>query len=80
MIDEYEFRKQFRYRFMDVVEHDGRKLGVVEQENGIHGAILGNYRDGRAIPNAYSLLKVCQIYGVSADWLLGLSDKGGPEE
>ena len=80
MIDEYEFRKQFRMRFAQVVERDGRKLGIVERDNGIYGAILGNYRDGRAIPNAYSLLKVCQIYGVSADWLLGLSDKGGPEE
>lgn len=80
MIDEYEFRKRFRMRFTQLVERDGRKLGIVEQENGIHGAILGNYRDGRAIPTAYNLLKVCQIYGVSADWLLGLSDKGGPEE
>lgn len=80
MIDEHDFRKQFRMRFTQVVERDGRKLGIVEQENGIHGAILGNYREGRAIPTTYSLLKVCQIYGVSADWLLGLSDKGGPKE
>lgn len=80
MIDEYEFRKQFRRRFSKLVERDGRKLSVVERENRIYGAVLGNYRDGRSIPNAYSMLKVCQIYGVSADWLLGLSEEGGPEE
>lgn len=80
MIDEYEFRKQFRRRFTEMVERDGRKLGIVERENKIWGAILSNYRDGRSIPNAYSLLKVCQIYGVSADWLLGLSDEEGVME
>lgn len=76
MIDEYEFRKQFRRRFVQLVERDGRKLSVLERENKIYGAVFGNYRDGRSLPGAYKLYQICQIYNVSPAWLLGLSEEG----
>ena len=34
---------------------------------------------GKALPNAYSLAKLAEYLGVSADWLLGLSDEMGRE-
>ena len=34
---------------------------------------------GKGLPNAYSLAKLAEYLGVSADWLLGLSDEMGRE-
>ena len=32
------------------------------------------YESGQSIPGAEAVIKICQYFGVSADWLLGLSD------
>lgn len=35
---------------------------------------------GASTPNAFWTVKMAFLLGVSADWLLGLSDEGGPED
>lgn len=80
MEEEYLFRKDFRSRFFEIMKKKGLRVIDVQKKTGLSGSIIGNYRDGRTIPNAYSVMLICKAFGVSADWLLGLSDKGGPEE
>lgn len=77
---DYNIRKKFMLRFNEIVKKDGRTLCKIERLFGINASAMGRYRDGASVPNAISIYRICQIYGVSADWLLGLSDKGGPEE
>lgn len=33
---------------------------------------------GKTQPSVANVIKICEMYGISADWLLGLSDEGGP--
>ena len=80
MEEEYYFRKEIRERFLQVLKKDGRTLRAIAKESGVSDAVIGKYRDGAYLPNAYSIAKLCKALNVSADWLLGLSDKGGPEE
>lgn len=80
MEEEYYFRKEIRERFSQVLKKDGRSLRAIGKESGICDAVIGKYRDGAYLPNAYSMAKLCKTLNVSADWLLGLSDKGGPTD
>jgi len=41
---------------------------------GIKAANWNVYEKGQSLPGAKVITKICQYYGVSADWLLGLSD------
>lgn len=40
---------------------------------------VGAWTSARAMPLADRLPDVCRALGVSADWLLGLSEEGGPD-
>lgn len=41
---------------------------------GIKAANWNVYEKGQSLPGARVIIKICQYYGVSADWLLGLAD------
>ncbi len=41
---------------------------------GIKAANWNVYEKGQSLPGARVIIKLCQYYGVSADWLLGLAD------
>ena len=39
---------------------------------GVERKTLANYRDGVSNPDTLALAKICKLFNVSADWLLGL--------
>ena len=41
---------------------------------GIKAANWNVYENGKSLPGAKVIIKLCQYYGVSADWLLGLDN------
>ena len=45
---------------------------------GIKAANWNVYEKGQSLPGARVIIKICQYYGVSADWLLGLADVRAP--
>ncbi len=47
----------------------------IERCTGIGHSILGLRTQGIGLPNSYSAYKLAEFFGVSIDWLLGLSDK-----
>ena len=62
----------FRERFLQL---KGEKTTVeFAKILGIARATVGFYEAGERIPDALGVEKICRVCGVSADWLLGLSD------
>ena len=57
------------------------KRGVCKTEAakmiGVGISVVRYWENGQRVPNAWSLYQICQAYGVSADWLLGLEDNHG---
>ena len=48
------------------------KIGVTQDCN---SDVIGKYERGERFPSAYKLRDICVALNVSADYLLGLSDK-----
>ena len=44
---------------------------------GIYPSYVHKWVNGEAIPTARYLCAICRYYGVTADWLLGLTDERG---
>ena len=68
----------------DIAAYAGRmreareKLGVcmdaAAQMIGVCRSVVRYWENGQRVPTAWSLYQICQAYGVSADWLLGLEE------
>lgn len=46
----------------------------VAQKTGIDQRTLSNYETGKTNPDSYAIIKLSEFYGVSCDFLLGVSD------
>lgn len=44
-------------------------------ETGIHASTLSDWEMGRIVPTLKNLTKLAQFYGISIDWLAGLSSE-----
>ena len=66
-------------RIRQLIEESGKPIKVIqnallnydEQAN----SLVGNWIYNDSQPTAYYLVRICEYFDVSADWLLGLSDK-----
>ena len=54
-------------------DRDLRQIDVAEK-TGIDQRTLSNYETGKTNPDSYSITKLAEFYGVSCDYLLGVSD------
>lgn len=45
----------------------------LSKQVGVTQSSIGNYERGEKLPNADTIRKICEVYNVSADYLLGLS-------
>ena len=52
--------------------------GELAEELDVSRTMLQNWMNIGANPSAYYLAQICRCFGVSADWLLGLSDEKKP--
>ena len=50
-----------------------RQIDVAKQ-TGIDQRTLSNYETGKTYPDSYAIIKLAEFYGVSCDYLLGVSD------
>lgn len=46
----------------------------IANETGIDQRTLSNYETGKTSPDSYAIVKLAEFYGVSCDYLLGISD------
>ena len=49
----------------------------LERLTGISHSMLGKYTLGKEIPNGYTAARIAEFFGVTMDWLFGLSDDMG---
>ncbi len=54
-------------------DRDLRQIDVAEK-TGIDQRTLSNYETGKTNPDSYAIIRLAQFYGVSCDYLLGVSD------
>lgn len=53
----------------------GLKVWVLASSIYVHESAVRHWEKGRRIPSAAEIVRIAQIYEVSADYLLGLSDR-----
>lgn len=68
-----ESLKRFREKF-------NLKQGTVAESIGILQQLYYKYESGRVTPSANVIYRLARAYGVSADYLLGLSDNPLPTD
>lgn len=79
---------QYR-RVVNEVETIGQRMQRLRIELGMSQEALGEalgvgrstvirYESGQTLPNSDVILRLCAVFGVSADYLLGLKDEGLP--
>lgn len=74
------YRKEFMNRFELAVRKCGKSVTTLAKEGDTTFTTISNYRYGVSLPNAYNLSLLCPALGVTVEWLLGMSEEGGPEE
>lgn len=52
---------------------------AIADEMGVTRQAVSRWETGLALPNAHQITKFCDITGITADWLLGRTDFGGPD-
>ncbi len=67
-------QKLMSRRLRELVAETGKSYRKVAEEIGITKGVLLRAANGQAMPNSRQLITICQFFGVSADWLLGLKE------
>lgn len=73
-------KNQFAYndplprRLRELVEQNGITFESLADAIGTTRQTVGNWLTGKTVPDASSLCKIAKFFGVSCDWLLGLTD------
>ena len=71
------YQQTISCRLRKLVAESGKSYRQVADEMGINKGILLHTANNKGMPNSRQLIPICQYFGVSADYLLGLSDDMG---
>lgn len=63
---------QFRERLKAIMEERGMTQTAVAKAIGVLQLTVSNWVTGKHEPSAYNIVAMCVLFGVSADWLLGM--------
>ena len=76
-----EFNKNgtFQKRFTDLWYKSGKTQEQLAKALGVTRPTVVGWSDGRNLPDIESLERITKLFGVSADYLLGLSDTVSPD-
>ena len=66
--------REFSTRIKYIRKQRGERQADFAKAIGISQNMISHWEIGRCEPSANNIIKLCQHYNVSADWLLGLSD------
>lgn len=67
-------RKIFYTRLKELREENNMSCAALATRIGVTGASLGYYERGERVPDIETTQKLCEVFGVTSDYLLGLSD------
>lgn len=66
--------KCFSDRLSDLISESRKTIKILADEIGISAGALSKYQNDCAVAGIDALFKISKYFGVSTDWLLGLSD------
>lgn len=69
----------FQVRFRDLYSKSNKTQKELAGDLGVSRPTVVGWLDGKNIPDILSLAKIAQLFNVSADYLLGLSDMASPD-
>ena len=69
-----DYSSAFPTRLRDIMSEQGKTQQEVADEIGKTRQAVGYYADGSSSPDWKTLAKLARYFGVSADWLLGISE------
>lgn len=61
-------------RIRELRENKNLRQIDVAEKTGIDQRTLSNYETGKTNPDSYAIIKLAEFYGVTCDYLLGVSD------
>ena len=68
-------RTAFRERMILLKDEFGITWRTIEERTGLPYSTLQSYMVRDVDPRAYSLIRISRTFGVSVDWLLGLTEE-----
>ena len=68
-------RPAFRERMILLKDESGITWRTIEERTGLPYSTLQSYMVRDVDPRAYSLIRIARVFGVSVDWLLGLTEE-----
>ena len=68
-------RTAFRERMILLKDESGITWRTIEERTGLPYSTLQSYMVRDVDPRAYSLIRISRTFGVSVDWLLGLTEE-----
>ena len=68
-------RTAFRERMILLKDESGITWRTIEERTGLPYSTLQSYMVRDVDPRAYSLIRISMAFGVSVDWLLGLTEE-----
>ena len=71
-------KREFSQTMAELRRRRGLSQRTAAADLRISQALLSHYENGAREPGLDFLRRACGYYGVTADYLLGLSDRGGP--
>lgn len=67
--------EEFRHRLKRIRERRGMSQRALSELCGVSSDMVGLYERGKRKPNIDTLKEMCRVLDVSADYLLGISEK-----
>lgn len=65
---------KFKYRLREVLAENGISQNALAKKLFMSQTIINNYCTGKREPSLDTLIAICKVLDVSADYLLGLAD------
>lgn len=62
-------------RIRELICSTDDSIQSIASEMGLAGYTVSSWLNNGTNPSAYAIVQLCKHFNVSADWLLGLSDK-----
>lgn len=65
----------FKERFNEVLKYGAVSQTVLAEKINVSKQCVSDYKSGKSVPSIETLYAICKVLDVSADYLLGLTDK-----
>ena len=66
--------EKFSERLKELSNENGITQDKLAEETGLSQAALANWENGKRIPNAAAIITLAKYFGVTTDYLLGVTD------